>query len=203
MAKRVTKSPLTWGYDFYIPSELQRLPEKEVRREYTKLRDILRKRYERLAARPEYKNMSEVKEYKNSGGIKKLSDIQDRKELNERLTWLAWDIEEGLSISRIEEEKKKRDEIFEQFAGEDDRDFGDLTEEEQEEVKARYEDEKGKFWQWLKGKYDNAYLPPSDIVDEAIDDIMSNKSSTQSRKIVFGQWRANKRREAEYKIVRA
>lgn len=202
MAKRVTKSPLTWGYDFYIPSELQRLPEKEVRREYTKLRDILRKRYERLAARPEYKNMSEVKEYKSSGGIKKLSDIQDREELNARLTWLAWDIEEGLSISRIEEEKKKRDEIFEQFAGED-VDFGDLTEEEQEEVKARFEDEKGKFWQWLKGKYDNAYLPPSDIVDEAIDDIMSNKSSTQSRKIVFGQWRANKRREAEYKIVRA
>ena len=203
MAKRVTKSPLTWGYDFYIPSELQRLPEKEVRREYTKLRDILRKRYERLATRPEYKNMSEVKEYKNSGGIKKLSDIQDREELNARLTWLAWDIEEGLSISRIEEEKKKRDEIFEQFAGEDDIDFGDLTEEEQEEVKARFEDEKGKFWQWLKGKYDNAYLPPSDIVDEAIDDIMSNQSSTQSRKIVFGQWRANKRREAEYKIVRA
>ena len=202
MAKRVTKSPLTWGYDFYIPSELQRLPEREVRREYTKLRDILRKRYERMAARPEYKNLPEVKGYKESGGLKKLRDIENRAELNEQLMWLAWDIEEGTNITRIKEEQRKRDEILDQFA-DDDTDYGDLTDEEIAEVKERYDEEKGKFWQWLKGKYDNAYLPPSDIVDEAIDDIMSNKSSTQSRKIVFGQWRANKRREAEYKIVRA
>ena len=191
MARR--KSPLSWEYDLYTPAELHRMSLKTVKREYNKLRDIMHKRYERLIKHPKYKNIPAAEEYKRSG-LKKLSDIGSRDELDRQLTWMAWEIEEGdASIERLQDEERKAKAISDAFMGDsEETDASDFTDED-----------RGKFWQWIKSKYNNAYLPPSDVTDDMISELMDRSQSEHGRKVIFGQWRSNKRREGEYKIVRA
>lgn len=189
MAKRDLSSGLSWDYNLYTPAELEKLSEKEVRAEYTKLRDILQKRYKRMLADPEYKHTPWAQEYKEHG-IKKLRDIPARGEINWRLTRMAWDIVEGdSSIQRLEEERKARDQVVNEFTG-------------SEDVKTVSDEERGRFWQWIKGKYTNAYLPPSDITNDQVTELLSGDKGRVSRRIIFGQWRANEARESEYQYVR-
>lgn len=190
---RKPKSLLSWDYDLYTPAELRRMPIQQVKREYTKLRDAVRKRYERLSSHPKYKNTPAAQEYRAMGGLKKLRDIGTREELDRQLTWLAWEAEEGdSSIERLEDEERRAREVTDAYMGSDDVNAGELSDED-----------RGKFWQWIKSKYSNAYLPPSDVTDDIITDLMDRSSSEHGRKVIFGQWRSNKRREGEYKYVRA
>lgn len=190
---RIKKSLLSWDYDLYTPAELRKLPMQQVKREYTKLRDAVRKRYERLSHHPKYKNLPVAKAYREGPGLRKLRDIDSDEEVYRQLTWLAWEAEEGdSSIDRLEDEERRAKAVTDAYAG-DSEDAADVITDE----------DRGKFWQWIKSKYDHAYLPPSDITDEMITDIMERKDIDQSRRIVFGQWRSNKERESEYKYVRA
>ena len=190
---RIKKSLLSWDYDLYTPAELRKLPMQQVKREYTKLRDAVRKRYERLSHHPKYKNLPVAKAYREGPGLRKLRDIDSDEEVYRQLTWLAWEAEEGdSSIDRLEDEERRAKQVTDAYVG-DSEDAADVITDE----------DRGKFWQWIKSKYSNAYLPPSDITDDLITDIMDRSESEHGRKVIFGQWRANKAREGEYKYVRA
>ena len=193
----MANNPLSWEYDLYTSAELNKLPEKEVRTEFNRLRDILHKRYERLSKSTKYGNTPAAKAYRETG-LKKLSEITSRDELNKTLTWMAWDIQEGdSSIARLEDEARKAEQIADAYMS----DMGSDGEGD-EDINITSED-KGKFWQWIKSKYDNAYLPPSDVVDDMVEDILGRSTSEHGKKVIYGQWLSNKRKEGEYKIVRA
>ena len=71
--------------DFYSPSDLKHVSEREMRKEYTKLRDIAQKRLKRLM-----KNDPDniILEY-HPTGFKKLGDIDNVAELRKRLADLS------------------------------------------------------------------------------------------------------------------
>lgn len=193
MAKRNLSSSLSWEYDAYTPARLSKLAEKQVRDEYTKLRDVLQKRYKRMLADPEYKHTKSAIAFKEMGGFKKLRDIKTRHEMEWTLTMFAYEIHEGdSSIQRFEEEKAARKRITEEYyPGGEDNSSAEISDEE-----------RGRFWQWIKDKYNNAYLPPSDVVNEEVTNILSGDRGRAGRRVIFGQWRANEAKENEYQYVR-
>lgn len=81
-ASAFSKRPLDFtSKDFYSPSDLKHVSERDMRKEYTKLRDIAQKRLKRLM-RADPDNI--VLEY-HPQGFKKLQDIDSVPELRKRL----------------------------------------------------------------------------------------------------------------------
>ena len=73
------------GKDFYSPSDLRGVDEKELRKEYTQLRDIAQKRLKRLIKEdPDNKTVAYHPE-----GFKKLADIKSASELRLALSELS------------------------------------------------------------------------------------------------------------------
>ena len=89
MAKRAT---LTYDSKWYVPSNIKSLlegskeTEKQVRKEYTRLRDISQKRLKRLKAAG-YENTEVYR--KNVNHYPKLKDIKTKSELAQRLSDLS------------------------------------------------------------------------------------------------------------------
>ncbi len=77
-ASAFSKRPLKHtGKDFYSPSDLRGIAEKDLRKEYTELRDIAQKRLKRLLKEdPDNKTIAYHPE-----GFKKLADIKSESEL--------------------------------------------------------------------------------------------------------------------------
>lgn len=193
MAKRDLSSPLSWDYDLYSPAQLEAMTEKELRREYTKLRDALNKRYKRMLADPDYKHSAAALDYKTGGGLKKLRDVKTKHEMAWTVSMFAYDIVEGSSsIERMEAEKAERKKVTDEY-------LPDGSDDSSAEIS---DEERGRFWQWIKSKYNNAYLPPSDVTNEEVTNILSGDRGRAGRRIIFGQWRANEYKESEFQYVR-
>ena len=81
------RNPLKWDRYDYNPQALSRKEEKELRREYSRLRKIANKRLIRLGQSPEYRE-SKAYQY-NKKGFKPLEDIKTKGELARALSSLA------------------------------------------------------------------------------------------------------------------
>lgn len=77
---------LTWHYAAYQPAALMNMDEKQLRKEYTRLRDIAQKRLKRIAA-SEF-SQSDVAKY-NAGRYKPLREIESKSELTKLLSDLV------------------------------------------------------------------------------------------------------------------
>ena len=84
---------LTWDY-------------KEVRQEYSRLRSIYRKRYERLLA-SEYSDIRLVKE-RPIGRYKPIKEIEDNRELYHLLSELAAIVSSDLTVSGLKKREKEQ-----------------------------------------------------------------------------------------------
>lgn len=76
------RAKLKWEPDDYRPDYLAKMDEKELRAEYTKLRDIAQKRLKRLAG-SEFAETEYYQDY--ASGFKKLKEIKNKTELAIRL----------------------------------------------------------------------------------------------------------------------
>lgn len=107
----VRKASLRYDFNWYTPSNLKAMLEgskdlnREVRKEYSKLRDIARKRLQRLEAA----GYTETEAYRrNVNHYPKLKDIKTKSELAQRLSDLSRFIASSQStVSGIKEREQK------------------------------------------------------------------------------------------------
>lgn len=91
----------------YTPLSLELTwDEKDVRKEYSRLRSIYRKRYERLV-KSEYSDIRLVKERPISR-YKPLKDIEDNRELYHLLSELANIVSSDYTVSRLKNREKEK-----------------------------------------------------------------------------------------------
>lgn len=79
---------LKYGALAYTPFALHEWPEQELRQEYTRLRDIARKRLKRMGADPEARSTPEYEYY--SKRLPKIRDMVDRLEIEDALARVAF-----------------------------------------------------------------------------------------------------------------
>lgn len=129
------KAKLSWDRDWYTPSNIKAMlengKEKEVRKEYTRLRDISQKRLKRLKAA----GYTDTEVYKrNYKHYPKLKNIKSHSELAQRLSDLSRFIASELStVSGIKSREKKALETFKEhgytFVSQDNlKEFGEFME---------------------------------------------------------------------------
>lgn len=109
-ASAFSKRPLEFtSKDFYSPSDLKHVSERDMRKEYTKLRDIAQKRLKRLM-----KNDPDNIELEyHPQGFKKLGDIESVQELRNRLADLSRFInKESSTIAGQKKIAKKREQVL-------------------------------------------------------------------------------------------
>lgn len=70
------KVVLRWNANSYLPSELKKLPIKEVRKEYSRLRSIERKRMDRMKGTEFEKSDTFKRNYKAYKPVKELNDTE-------------------------------------------------------------------------------------------------------------------------------
>lgn len=100
MAEIKNADVLTWEYDDYYPYRLEQIDERELRKEYTRLRKIANKRLKRLQA-SEYKETDLVKEY--AGGFALLADVEDLpRELTKLARFVAREMSSVTGLKRID-----------------------------------------------------------------------------------------------------
>lgn len=98
------RADLKWDKEEYMVSKLGKRDIKEVKKEYSRIRSILRKRVERMKG-TEWENSKFYKEY--SKGIKTLKELNDDRELYHELNKLARAlISQRSSIKGLIEEKE-------------------------------------------------------------------------------------------------
>lgn len=78
---------LTWHYAAYQPAALMNMDEKQLRKEYTRLRDIAQKRLKNIVKDPDFAD-SDVAKY-NVGRYKPLREIESKSELTKLLSDLV------------------------------------------------------------------------------------------------------------------
>lgn len=111
------------AFSNYYPESLINENERELRREYTKLRDIGRKRLRRLE-KSEFSE-SEIAKYWSSGEIPKLRDLQTKEEIAFALADLYGFISSPYStLKGARAEQKKKKERIEKIIGGDVIDIG-------------------------------------------------------------------------------
>ena len=137
------KASLHYDFDWYTPSNLKAMLEgdkelsSQVRKEYTRLRDVAQKRLKRLKAA----GYEDTEGYKrNVAHYPKLKDIQTKSELAQRLSDLSRFIKSELStVSGIKERERKTLESLSEhgydFVNEGNlSDFGDFMEQYRDQL---------------------------------------------------------------------
>ena len=105
--KRKSPQGLKKSKEDYTPLSLELTwNEKEVRREYSRLRSIYRKRYERLV-KSEYSNINLVKERPISR-YKPIKEIENSRELFHLLSELATIVSSDLTVSGLKKREKEK-----------------------------------------------------------------------------------------------
>lgn len=104
---RRESAQLSWKVDDYSLQALKTKEESELRKEYSRLRSIVRKRFERIAKNPEYRTHSKIyNEYKDT--FVPLSQIKSESELRHLLVELSNVLTHKLSsASGIEKIKRE------------------------------------------------------------------------------------------------
>lgn len=179
----------TWSDDDYTLQGLEGKSEKEIRKEYTKVRDILQKRYKRLLKNPVGSITAKAIEYALTG-IPKLKDLASPLDVKVELSKQFYELAFGdWSLSSIKA-KKQMDDYFEEYINPNIdimEDFDDVS----ETVGSRPEGQgtaQGDFWKWLKSKYDTAYLPPSDLINEQVWNELDSGHTKRGMQSMFGKW---------------
>ena len=138
-----TRARLTYDFSWYTPSEIKAKLEaggdlaKQVRKEYTRLRDISQKRLKRLAAAGYTDTEVYQRNYKH---YPKLKDIKSKTELAQRLSDLSRFVGSSQSTVRgIKERNKQTLETLKEhgygFVNESNlRDFGDFMEQYRDQL---------------------------------------------------------------------
>ena len=114
-ARAVLKRPVSQ----YTPYALHEWPEQELRKEYTRLRDIAVKRLKRMGRDQELQQTQEYKYY--SKRMPKLRDLVDRIEIEDFLADLAVFVNnpEISTVGGVRERIKRQREFFKQSIGDD------------------------------------------------------------------------------------
>lgn len=114
-ARAVLKRPASQ----YTPYALHEWPEQELRKEYTRLRDIAVKRLKRMGRDQELQQTQEYKYY--SKRMPKLRDLVDRIEIEDFLADLAVFVNnpEISTVGGVRERIKRQREFFKQSIGDD------------------------------------------------------------------------------------
>ena len=102
MAKR-KPTQYAWQNFEYTPYYLNKHSEAELRKEYSKLRSIVRKRQERLS-QSEFAELEEVKHY---GKLPPIADIKNKQQLVYALAEAKRFLSEDISITRFKRERLK------------------------------------------------------------------------------------------------
>lgn len=112
-ARAVLKRPASQ----YTPYALHGWPERELRKEYSRLRDIAVKRLKRMGQDPELQQTQEYKYY--SKRMPKLRDLVDRIEIEDFLADLAIFVSspEISTVGGVRERIKRQREFFKQTIG--------------------------------------------------------------------------------------
>ena len=138
-----TRARLTYDFSWYTPSEIKAKLEaggdlaKQVRKEYTRLRDISQKRLKRLAAAGYTDTEVYQRNYKH---YPKLKDIKSKSELAQRLSDLSRFVGSSQStVKGIKERNKQTLETLKEhgygFVNESNlRDFGDFMEQYRDQL---------------------------------------------------------------------
>lgn len=138
-----TRARLTYDFSWYTPSEIKAKLEaggdlaKQVRKEYTRLRDISQKRLKRLAAAGYTDTEVYQRNYKH---YPKLKDIKSKSELAQRLSDLSRFVGSSQStVKGIKERNKQTLDTLKQhgysFVNESNlRDFGDFMEQYRDQL---------------------------------------------------------------------
>lgn len=138
-----TRARLTYDFSWYTPSEIKAKLEaggdlaKQVRKEYTRLRDISQKRLKRLAAAGYTDTEVYQRNYKH---YPKLKDIKSKSELAQRLSDLSRFVGSSQStVKGIKERNKQTLDTLKQhgysFVNECNlRDFGDFMEQYRDQL---------------------------------------------------------------------
>lgn len=138
-----TRARLTYDFSWYTPSEIKAKLEaggdlaKQVRKEYTRLRDISQKRLKRLAEAGYTDTEIYQRNYKH---YPKLKDIKSKSELAQRLSDLSRFVGSSQStVKGIKERNKQTLETLKQhgygFVNESNlRDFGDFMEQYRDQL---------------------------------------------------------------------
>lgn len=133
---------LSWEPTSYNPQGLQAYSDRELRREYTRLRDIARKRIQRLQA-SEFARSS-VARYNTMDKYRKLSEIRSPEELRRRLSDLARFVTARTgSVKGLREHRSAQLKTLHEHG---------FTFVDQTNLK-----EWGQYLQWLKARYPNRY----------------------------------------------
>lgn len=99
------KAQLKYEKEIYTPEGAKSLTDKELRKEYSRLRSIARKRLERFEG-TEWTDTQTYKAYKE--GFKPIKDIKDERELRYQLTQVARFVTtETASVSGLEKQRKQ------------------------------------------------------------------------------------------------
>lgn len=135
------RARLSWDRDWYTPSNLKAMldngKEKQVRKEYTRLRDISQKRLKRLAAAGYTDTEVYQRNYKH---YPKLKDIKSKSELAQRLSDLSRFVGSSQStVKGIKERNKQTLDTLKEhgygFVNESNlRDFGDFMEQYRDQL---------------------------------------------------------------------
>lgn len=190
---------LSWNFDDYTPRELARKTDKELRTEYSRMRDTLQKRYKRMM-KSEYRDTPAAKNYQRYG-IPKLSEINDDNTIRRVMAAMATQIHNGSSSIAVQKAKDKAlreaianglGDIFESTDDIDDI----VTNADDIWYQMTFED-RGKMWQWIRAKYDEAFLPASDSVDSQVSETLRSSDKSSVRKMLFGAWHARQLKKSD------
>lgn len=200
---------LSWNQDDYTPAGLDLKTSKELHQEYTKMRDALQKRFKRML-NSKYADSQLANEYKQFG-LPKISEIPYDM-LKIYMSQMAGMIISGeSSIAELQAREKIEDAATMAMLNAGYEDFSLKLDEQLPERMRTVEQAwyfkpdnmqtRGDFWKWIKGKYSEAYLPPSSLVDEQVTEQMTSGRSVRGQHSMFGKWFSAEQNKSKYRIV--
>lgn len=122
------RAKLKYSSLYYTPYSLHEWPEKELRQEYTRLRDIAVKRLKRMGQEPDIAQTQEYRYY--SSRVPRLRDMIDRLEIEEALADVALFVRnpEISTLGGVRERLRKQAEGFRETVDDDIPDTATLQE---------------------------------------------------------------------------
>lgn len=98
----MAKTKFKWQENEYVPYTLMKFEEKDLRKEYSRLRSIYRKRYERLQ-NSEFAKSQTVRHY---GKLPPIKQIKDKRQLVAALIEAERFLQKDISITTLRKRKK-------------------------------------------------------------------------------------------------
>lgn len=189
---------LKWNFDDYTPAELKKKDTKELHDEFSRMRDVLQKRYKRML-KSEFKDSPAAKAYKLYG-IPKISEISDDITLRRVMSSMATQIKNGSSSIAVQRKKDKalQDAIKHGLGDlfDDLEDIDDLLANGADTYYQMTFKERGEMWAWIRAKYDESFFPASSSMDNQVTEVFKHTNKSNVRKMLFGGWMARQQNKS-------